>query len=85
MVPAGDGVLADCFFTDHEAVRSPLPDDLVEIQVQYVGLNFRDVLVAMSQIQGGQLGQECSGIITAVGAAVDDFRVGDRVCSTAPG
>lgn len=85
MVPAGDGVLADCFFTDHEAIRSPLPDDLVEIQVQYVGLNFRDVLVAMSQIQGGQLGQECSGIITAVGAAVDDFRVGDRVCSTAPG
>ena len=85
MVPAADGVLADCFFTDHDLVRSPLPDDQVEIRVQYVGLNFRDVLVAMSQIQGGQLGQECSGIVTAVGAAIDDFRVGDRVCSTAPG
>lgn len=85
MVPAADGVLADCFFTDHDVVRSPLPDDQVEIKVEYVGLNFRDVLVAMSQIQGGQLGQECSGVVTAIGAAVDDFRVGDRVCSTAPG
>lgn len=85
MVPGEGGGLADCFFTDDNAIGSPLPHNHVEMQVACVGLNFRDVLVAMGQIKGGLLGQECSGIITSVGAGVEDFRVGDRVCAPTPG
>lgn len=85
MVPGDGGGLGDCVFTDDDTIGSPLPDDHVEMQVACVGLNFRDVLVAMGQIKGGFLGQECSGIITSVGAGVEDFRVGDRVCAPTPG
>lgn len=85
MVPGEGGALSDCYFTDIDAAHLPLPDDHVEMRVACVGLNFRDVLVVMGQIQGGFLGQECSGIITSVGAAVEDFRVGDRVCCVTPG
>ena len=85
MVPKNEGGLDDCFFTDNDVFQFPLSGNDVEMQVVCVGLNFRDVLVAMRQIPGGQLGQECSGIITAVGASVKGFQVGDRVCATAAG
>lgn len=85
MLPGPGGILADCYFTDDSAMVSSLPENYVEIQVTCVGLNFRDVLVAIGQIPGGSIGQECSGVISAVGAAVEEFRVGDRVCSMTAG
>ncbi|KAJ5185393.1 Acyl transferase/acyl hydrolase/lysophospholipase [Penicillium cf. griseofulvum] len=82
----GDGKgLDELYFTDDFSRNGPLPDDHIEIQVHSTGLNFRDVLMAMGQLQGDRLGQECSGVVTQVGAAVSDFRIGDRVCAMAPG
>ncbi|HEV8316339.1 MAG TPA: aminotransferase class I/II-fold pyridoxal phosphate-dependent enzyme [Vicinamibacterales bacterium] len=62
------------------ARRAPGPDE-VEIAVAAVGLNFRDVLGVLGVVPApnGVLGAECAGRITAVGSAVADFRVGDRV------
>lgn len=85
MVPGEGGALSDCYFTDSDIGKLPLPDDYIEMRVSCVGLNFRDVLVAMGQIQGGSMGQECSGVITAVGHAIEDYCVGDRVCSMTAG
>ncbi len=53
----------------------------VEIRVYATGLNFRDVLNALGMYPGdpGPLGNECSGVITAVGEGVDDLFVGDEV------
>ena len=53
----------------------------VEIRVFATGLNFRDVLNALGMYPGdpGPLGNECSGVITAVGSGVDDLQVGDEV------
>jgi NADPH:quinone reductase-like Zn-dependent oxidoreductase/aryl carrier-like protein len=53
----------------------------VEIRVFATGLNFRDVLNALGMYPGdpGPLGNECAGVITAVGEGVDDLRVGDEV------
>ncbi|KAJ5832327.1 hypothetical protein N7474_000638 [Penicillium riverlandense] len=83
---AGEGrVLDELYFTDDIVYTSPLPADHIEIQVQCTALNFRDVLMAMGQLQGDRLGQECSGIVTRVGAAVTDFKTGDRVCAMSPG
>ena len=53
----------------------------VEIRVYATGLNFRDVLNALGMYPGdpGPLGNECSGVITAVGENVGDLCVGDEV------
>jgi acyl transferase domain-containing protein/NADPH:quinone reductase-like Zn-dependent oxidoreductase/NAD(P)-dependent dehydrogenase (short-subunit alcohol dehydrogenase family)/aryl carrier-like protein len=55
----------------------------VEIRVHATGLNFRDVLNALGMYPGdpGPLGNECSGVITAVGEGVTDLQVGDEVVS----
>lgn len=61
--------------------RDPPGPGEVEIRVYATGLNFRDVLNALGMYPGdpGPLGNECSGIITAVGEGVDDLFVGDEV------
>jgi len=73
--------------------RQPEPDE-VEIQVQAVGLNFRDVLNALGMLREYTaamgitdaadlpFGGECSGIVTAVGANVTSLAVGDAVIAT---
>ncbi len=60
--------------------EAPGPNQ-VEIRVYATGLNFRDVLNALGMYPGdpGPLGNECSGVITAVGEGVDDLFVGDEV------
>jgi acyl transferase domain-containing protein/acyl-CoA synthetase (AMP-forming)/AMP-acid ligase II/acyl carrier protein len=66
--------------------RQPAPHE-VEIRVQATGLNFRDVLNVMGLYPGeaGPLGLECVGEIVAVGNAVEQFQVGERVVAIAPG
>ncbi|KAF7592119.1 hypothetical protein BBP40_000667 [Aspergillus hancockii] len=77
-------MLDELYFTDDISGDQPLPKGFVEIQVSHAGLNFKDVLMAMGQLHGEQLGQECSGLITRVGAGVTEFRVGDRVFAVSP-
>ncbi|KAJ6121602.1 hypothetical protein N7512_004067 [Penicillium capsulatum] len=83
---AGAGrTLDELYFTDDPTHGAPIPDDYVEVKVCCTGLNFRDVLMAMGQLRGDKLGQECSGIVSKVGAAVTNFATGDRVCAMSPG
>ncbi|KAJ5494215.1 Acyl transferase/acyl hydrolase/lysophospholipase [Penicillium fimorum] len=77
--------LDELYFTDDVSLNGLLPENQIEIQVHSAGLNFRDVLLAMGQLHGDRLGQECSGVVIKVGAAVSDFKVGDRVCAISPG
>jgi myxalamid-type polyketide synthase MxaB len=58
--------------------RIPPGPGEVEILVRAAGLNFRDVLNALDKLEG-VIGLECSGIITACGEEVRDFKVGDAV------
>lgn len=57
----------------------PLGDTQVEIDIRAVGLNFRDLMIAMGEHMAYSLGNEAAGVITRVGAAVDKFKRGDRV------
>jgi NADPH:quinone reductase-like Zn-dependent oxidoreductase len=61
----------------------------VVVQVQAVGMNFKDVLMSMGIIEGAKveangLGCECTGVIKQIGPDVPDLMVGDRVCVAAP-
>ena len=65
----------------------------VAIEVHAAALNFRDVMWAQGMLpdeallegfSGPSLGLECAGLVTAVGAGVDDLRPGDRVAAVAP-
>ena len=64
----------------------PGPDE-VEIEVRAAGLNFRDVLNALGAYPGdpGALGNECAGVVTAVGSSVASLRVGDEVIALPQG
>jgi len=62
--------------------------------VHAVGLNFKDVMIAMGllpdeALEGGYtgkaLGMECAGEIVAVGEGVEGLKVGDAVMTAAPG
>jgi acyl transferase domain-containing protein/thioesterase domain-containing protein/threonine dehydrogenase-like Zn-dependent dehydrogenase/NADP-dependent 3-hydroxy acid dehydrogenase YdfG len=62
----------------------------VEIQVEHVAINFRDVLKTLSLYPAEhadelKLGDECSGTVLRVGADVRRFRPGDRVVGCMPG
>lgn len=59
----------------------------VQIQVAYAGLNFRDIFRVLGLIgkDKGELGGECSGVVTKVGASVKNIKIGDQVMALAEG
>jgi len=59
----------------------------VEVRVLATGLNFKDVLKALGKypVADSPLGDECAGVITAVGVGVEGVHVGDRVACVAGG
>lgn len=79
------GALDTLHFVDDSAVEQPLEADEIEIEVRAVGLNFRDGMAAKGHIPLNSSGIEASGVVTAVGARVQGFRVGDRVAALTQG
>ncbi|KAL4916483.1 hypothetical protein BDW62DRAFT_186074 [Aspergillus aurantiobrunneus] len=76
------GLLDSLVFKDDPEAEDPLPDGYVDIEPRAFGLNFRDIMVAMGQMEEPQMGFECAGIITrAEGDAALHFQPGDRVCA----
>lgn len=78
------GMLDSLHFRDDTSGDQTLPSDFVEIQPKAFGVNFRDVMIAIGQLDdGGHIGIECSGIITGIGAEASSYslRIGDRVCA----
>ena len=59
----------------------------IEIAVKAVGLNFRDVMLAMgvNPARTNALGTDCAGVVAAVGEGVSELREGDRIVATAYG
>ncbi len=79
------GFLETLSFVDDDRLALTLPDNEIEIEVKASGLNFKDVILALGQLSGQYLGQECSGIVTKAGIGTSKLRVGDRVCAIAAG
>ena len=78
--------LLDSFYFDHDDhLEGSLGPDELEIQIKAAGLNFRDIMTALGKLQERSFGFDCAGVVTAVGSAVLDLAVGDRVCALSPG
>jgi NADPH:quinone reductase-like Zn-dependent oxidoreductase len=73
------GLIDSLHFVDDTEITSDLPEDFVELEVESCGINFRDVMVATGHLDLDELGTECSGVLTAVGSAVRQFKPGDKV------
>ncbi|KAJ6045303.1 Highly reducing polyketide synthase [Penicillium canescens] len=76
------GLLDSFLFEEDMEYYEALPEDWVEIQVKAVGLNFKDVLVALGNLNENKLGVDVSGVVTRVGSAVSNISVGDRVMTS---
>ncbi|EKG12367.1 Beta-ketoacyl synthase [Macrophomina phaseolina MS6] len=76
------GLLDTFRWEEDEQYYAPLPEDWVEIEVKAVGLNFKDVLVAMGNLNEQKLGVDVSGVVTRVGANVKGLKPGNRVCTS---
>ena len=74
------GLLNSMQFVEDFTSAKPLASGEVEIGVEASGVNFRDCLTALGQLDTKVLGGECSGVVTRVGADCD-FRPGDRVAA----
>ena len=79
------GMIDSLLFRDDPAAEEPLAENFVELKPKAFGLNFRDVMVALGQLEETRMGHECGGIVTKVGTAVKGLKVGDRVCALTRG
>ncbi|KAL2050091.1 hypothetical protein ABVK25_009594 [Lepraria finkii] len=74
--------LLDTLHFVDDIVDGSLGPEEVEVSVRAVGVNFKDVMVALGQLPDKSLRQEYAGIVTHVSVNVDlsQVTVGDRVC-----
>ncbi|KAF2181154.1 KR-domain-containing protein [Zopfia rhizophila CBS 207.26] len=80
------GLLNQLKFVESATPMDDLAPGKVEIKVEAAGLNFRDVLVALGQVNGSYFGNEYAGVVTRVGSSVShDVKVGDRVVALIEG
>lgn len=77
---ASPGLLDSLRFVEDATISLPLGPSEVLIKSKAIGVNFKDIMVAMGQLPEKVLGQECSGVIHSVGSNVQDMKAGDRVC-----
>ncbi|GIJ99437.1 type I iterative polyketide synthase [Aspergillus viridinutans] len=78
------GLLNTLHFVEDTSHQKPLGPTEFEVQVKSVGLNFRDVLIALGRLDSEALGAEFAGLVTKVGSSCRKFQLGDRVLACYP-
>lgn len=73
------GLLNTLHFVEDKRMQVPLKSNEIEIRSKAVGLNFRDVLIALGRLNSDTLGGEFAGEVTQVGDECHKFKPGDRV------
>ncbi|RHZ54154.1 type I polyketide synthase [Aspergillus thermomutatus] len=78
------GLLNTLHFVEDTSTQKPLGPTEFEVEVKSVGLNFRDVLIALGRLDSEALGAEFAGVVTKVGSSCRKFQPGDRVLACYP-
>lgn len=73
------GLLDTLEWSEDVTAYDPLLPDEVEVQVQAIGVNFKDCLTLLGRVNSDTIGCECAGLVFRVGKNVSDFSIGDRV------
>ncbi|KAL8704809.1 MAG: hypothetical protein Q9201_002041 [Fulgogasparrea decipioides] len=79
------GLLSSLYFKEDSAFDAPLKADEVEVEVRAVGLNTKDLAVALGRFDWNKHSTECSGVVSKIGNQVTNVKVGDPVFGAAPG
>lgn len=73
------GLLDTINFSEDDSAYKPLRPDEVTVDVQAVGINFKDCLTLLGRVNLDELGSECAGYVSQVGSECKALKVGDRV------
>ncbi|KAI1735289.1 reducing type I polyketide synthase, partial [Xylaria scruposa] len=73
------GLLDTLEWVEDKSANTPLHPNQVEVQIQSIGVNFKECLTLLGRVDSDSLGSECSGFISRVGDHVRRFQIGDRV------
>ncbi|KAI4247300.1 MAG: hypothetical protein LQ352_006197 [Teloschistes flavicans] len=79
------GLLSSLYFKQDSAFDTPLKAEEIEVEVRAVGLNTKDLAVALGRFDWNSHSTECSGVVSKVGSQVSNVKVGDMVFGAAPG
>ncbi|KAE8310676.1 hypothetical protein BDV41DRAFT_590299 [Aspergillus transmontanensis] len=80
------GSLNSLYWAAYTDPHNILGADDVEVDISFVGLNFRDVMIALGiMAHEDEFGSEASGTVKRVGSNVNHLSAGDRVCLAQPG
>ncbi|KAL3426455.1 beta-ketoacyl synthase domain-containing protein [Phlyctema vagabunda] len=79
LATSSPGLLNKLEFITDPIYNEPLTETQVEIKIKAVGLNFRDLMIAMGEHMAYSLGNEAAGIVSRVGTQVTEFEPGDKV------
>ncbi|KAJ3579803.1 hypothetical protein NPX13_g762 [Xylaria arbuscula] len=73
------GILTSLYFRPYTDLRQQLAKDFVEVEVESVGLNWKDVGLCSGRFDQDNLSNEYCGIVVKRGSGVSHVEVGDRV------
>jgi polyketide synthase 7 len=80
LAAGGAGTLEDLQLQPYPHGETPLESGQLRVAVQAIGVNFRDVLLALGMYPGAAaLGAEGAGVVVEVGSDVQGVAVGDAV------
>ena len=79
------GMLGSLEFVQDDTLLHDLPENQVEVCVEAISLERRDVLVCLGDVPDDSIASECAGTIIALGARVQRLSVGERVTVLARG
>ncbi|KEY70889.1 hypothetical protein S7711_00732 [Stachybotrys chartarum IBT 7711] len=73
------GILTSLYFRPYTELWTALPRDWIELKVEAVGLNWKDLGLCSGRFDQNNLSNEFCGIVSKIGPAVNGLEVGDRV------
>ncbi|KAF4818673.1 Highly reducing polyketide synthase [Colletotrichum tropicale] len=76
------GTFQSLTWNEKDIAEVPVEEGTIEVEVFAVGVNFKDVAVAMGIVPENEytIGYEAAGIVKRLGPGVTKFKEGDRVC-----